>query len=69
MIIHLKVSGIHCGGCANAIRAALAATPAVTSTSVDIASGRVAVETATAIDDATLIAAVEAAGYEASVER
>ncbi len=67
MTIHLKIDGMHCAGCATAVRRVLEAEPSVSRASVDLESGRADVEAGPAVDEARLILAVEDAGYEARV--
>lgn len=56
-----------CNGCVKHVDAALRALPGVTAVEVDLAGHRAkVVHDADAAPPATLIAAVEAAGYEAS---
>jgi Cu+-exporting ATPase len=59
---------MHCSGCAGAVRRVLQATPTVTAVSVDLQGGRATVEASAAIDAASLISAVEDAGYGARIE-
>jgi copper chaperone CopZ len=68
MTIQLKIDGMHCSGCASAVRRVLEATPSVTSVAVDLDGGRATVEASAGIDVAKLVSAVEDAGYEARVE-
>ncbi|HEY6633610.1 MAG TPA: heavy metal-associated domain-containing protein [Rhizobiaceae bacterium] len=68
MTIQLKIDGMHCTGCVNAVRRVLEAAPSVTAVSVDLDGGRATVEASAGIDPATLIAAVEDAGYDARLE-
>ena len=68
MAIHLKIDGMHCSGCVNAVRRVLAAVPSVAAVSVDLDAGVAAVETSPGVDPDTLIAAVRDAGYEARIE-
>jgi len=68
MTIQLKIDGMHCTGCLNAVRRVLEATPSVTAVSVDLHAGRATVESSACIDPARLVAAVEDAGYDARVE-
>lgn len=68
MTIKLKIDGMHCSGCVNAVRRVLEATPSVSAVSVDLDAGRATVEASAGIDPALLIAAVEDAGYDAKVE-
>ncbi len=60
-MLRLKVEGITCGGCAASIRKALAAAAPGTEVAVDIAQGEVAVAGAAA--KATVVAAIEDAGF------
>ena len=63
MTIQLKIDGMHCSGCVNAVRRVLEARPSVTSVSVDLGAGRATVEASAGVDSA-----VEDAGYDARVE-
>ena len=69
MTIELKIDGMHCAGCMNAVRRALASVPAVSTVTVDIDGGSATVEASAGIDTGELVAAVEEAGYEARVLR
>lgn len=68
MTIQLKIDGMHCSGCASAVRRVLEATPSVTAVSVDLDAGRATVEAMAGVDSGRLISAVEDAGYEARIE-
>lgn len=68
MTIQLKIGGMTCGGCMNAVRRVLEAAPSVTSVSVDLAGGSATVQTSSAVDPALLASAVEEAGYDCTVE-
>lgn len=68
MTIQLKIDGMHCSGCVNAVRRVLEGTPSVSNVSVDLDAGRATVETSAGVDPAKLISAVEDAGYEATIE-
>jgi len=68
MTIELKIEGMHCGGCVNAVRRVLQAAPAVTAVSVDLGAGMARVEVTADVDPAVLISAVEDAGYQARIE-
>ena len=68
MTIRLKIDGMHCSGCVNAVRRVLEARPSVTAVSVDLEGGRATVDVSTGVDPAGLIAAVEDAGYDARIE-
>jgi copper chaperone CopZ len=67
MTIELKIEGMHCTGCVNAVRKVLEAAPAVTAVSVDLSAGRARVEATSDVDPERLIAAVEDAGYAARI--
>lgn len=67
MEIVLAVEGMHCAGCAAAVRKVLSAVPSVTAVTVDLERGRVSVEAGADVDRAKLVTAVEDAGYEARV--
>jgi len=68
MTIQLKIDGMHCSGCVNAVRRVLEAAPSVTAVSVDLDRGSATVEASAAVDPASLVAAVEDAGYDARIE-
>jgi Cu+-exporting ATPase len=68
MTIQLKIDGMHCSGCANAVRRVLEAAPSVSAVSVDLDAGSATVEASAAIDPASLVLAVEDAGYAARIE-
>lgn len=65
--IVLNITGMTCSGCVNAVRRVLSSVPAVTDVAVDLGSGRARIASNDTIDAATLIAAVEDAGYAAEV--
>ncbi|MBL8577002.1 MAG: heavy-metal-associated domain-containing protein [Mesorhizobium sp.] len=68
MTVKLKIDGMTCGGCANAVSRVLSAAPAVTRVTVDLEAGSATLETSAEVDPAQLVAAVEDAGYDARVE-
>lgn len=68
MTVKLKIDGMTCAGCANAVRRVLSAAPTVTGVTVNLEAGSASVETSAEVDPAQLVAAVEDAGYEARVE-
>jgi len=68
MAIQLKIEGMHCGGCASAVRRVLESVPSVSSVSVDLESGRAVVEAAPGVESAALVSAVEDAGYDARLD-
>lgn len=63
MTTELKITGMTCEGCVNAVKRTLSRVPGVTAVQVDLAAGRASVEGDA--EAAGLIAAVEKAGYEA----
>lgn len=63
----LSVSGMTCGGCANAVKRVLAEVPGVTEAAVDLAEGRATVKGGARPED--LVAAVEAAGFGARLSQ
>ena len=68
MTIQLKIDGMHCSGCVNAVRRVLEASPSVTAVSVELTAGRATVEASAGVDPARLVAAVQDAGYDARIE-
>ncbi|MGJ0203358.1 cation transporter [Leucobacter sp. gxy201] len=60
------VTGMSCGHCENAIRQEVEQVAGVTGIEVSSATGRLAVTSDGAVDDAAVIAAVDEAGYEAT---
>jgi Cu+-exporting ATPase len=68
MTIQLKIDGMHCSGCVNAVRRVLEASQSVTAVSVDLNAGRAAVEASAGVDPLGLVAALEDAGYDARIE-
>lgn len=61
-MLHLKVEGITCGGCASSIKKALAAVAPGSNVAVDIEGGEVKVEGQA--DRAKVVAAIEGAGFD-----
>lgn len=62
-----QVTGMTCGHCEFAIRSEVGQIEGVTGIDVSAATGRLAVTSEGAVDDAAVLAAVEEAGYEARV--
>ena len=60
------VQGMSCGGCEASVREAVSQLPGVTDVQVSAQSGRLAVTGQQLVDDAAVLAAVDAAGYRAS---
>jgi copper chaperone CopZ len=64
MTIELKIDGMHCSGCMNAVRRALTSVPSVSAVTIDLGAGSASVEAGAGVDAAKLVTAVEEAGYE-----
>ena len=60
-----QVTGMSCGHCETAIRSEVSEIPGVTGSGVSAQTGRLAVTAEQPIEDATVIAAVDEAGYTA----
>ena len=60
-----QVTGMSCGHCETAIRGEVSEIPGVTGIEVSAQTGRLAVTAEQPIEDATVIAAVDEAGYTA----
>ncbi|SDC92385.1 Copper chaperone CopZ [Geodermatophilus telluris] len=58
------VRGMTCGHCAGSVTAEISTIPGVTGVQVDVAAGRVTVESDQPVPAAAVTAAVEEAGYE-----
>lgn len=65
--IRLRVEGMGCDGCVASVREALQAVPGVTWAEVDLQRGTAEVDVVPPIQPASLVAAVDAAGYEAAI--
>ncbi|GAA1928883.1 hypothetical protein GCM10009775_21150 [Microbacterium aoyamense] len=61
-----RVTGMSCGHCEASVRSEVAKLDGIESISVSAASGTLVVESATPLDDAAVVAAVDEAGYEAA---
>lgn len=59
-----QVQGMSCGHCVASVRSEVSAIDGVTAVDVDLATGRVAVTSATPIPAEAVRVAVEEAGYE-----
>jgi copper chaperone len=59
----VTVTGMTCGHCVSSVREELSALPGVTDVSVDLASGRVDIDSAAPLDRGAIAAAVDEAGY------
>jgi len=64
--MELAITGMTCMSCVRHVEHALKQVPSVASVSVDLAARRAHIETLGAVDPASLIAAVEEAGYTAA---
>ena len=62
----LKIEGMHCAGCAHAVRKALLDVPGVRSASINLLSEQAAVTHSQDVSAEKLQAAIEAAGYKAT---
>ena len=60
-----QVTGVSCGHCETAIRSEVSEIPGVTGIEVSAQTGRLAVTADQPVEDATVIAAVDEAGYTA----
>ncbi|PPJ01649.1 cation-transporting ATPase [Nocardia nova] len=58
------VTGMTCGHCAASVQKEIGKIDGVTSVDVDLASGRIQVESAAPLTDAEVVAAVDEAGYQ-----
>jgi Cu+-exporting ATPase len=67
--LELKIDGMTCASCAGRVERALGKVPGVEQVSVNLASERAHLEVLQAVDDSLLIAAVDKAGYSASLPR
>lgn len=65
--VELQIGGMTCASCVGRVERALGKLPGVEQVSVNLASERAHLEVLQALDDALLIAAVEKAGYSASL--
>ena len=67
-IVRLKVEGMGCDGCVAAVQAALEGVPGVIRALVELNGAMAEVEAAAGTEPMALVAAVEAAGYDASTD-
>ncbi|UCC75153.1 MAG: cation transporter [Gemmatimonadota bacterium] len=65
--ITLEVEGMSCGGCANAVKSALARVAGVQIAAVSLEEKRATLEVEGCVSSGALLSAVEAAGYQATV--
>jgi copper chaperone CopZ len=62
----ITVTGMTCGHCANSVTKEISALAGVSAVEVDVATGKVTVTSAAALDANELSVAVEEAGYQVS---
>ncbi|MBV6761486.1 heavy-metal-associated domain-containing protein [Rhodococcus opacus] len=60
----VTVTGMTCGHCASSVRGEIGNIPGVTAVDVDLASGRVDIDSDTPIEQAAVAQAVDEAGYQ-----
>ncbi|WAL49759.1 heavy-metal-associated domain-containing protein [Rhodococcus pyridinivorans] len=60
----VTVTGMTCGHCVSSVREEIGQIPGVTGVNVDLASGRVDIDSTTDIDHTAIAAAVDEAGYQ-----
>ncbi|QTJ68056.1 heavy-metal-associated domain-containing protein [Rhodococcus sp. ZPP] len=60
----VTVTGMTCGHCVSSVREEIGNLPGVTAVDVDLASGRVAIDSDSPIEKAALARAVDEAGYQ-----
>ncbi|AIR89353.1 heavy metal translocating P-type ATPase [Pseudomonas cremoricolorata] len=65
--LELQIGGMTCASCAGRVERALAKQPGVQQVSVNLASERAHLQVLASVDDAALLAAVDTAGYSASL--
>ena len=65
--VQLRIEGMGCDGCVVAVRQALEAVPGVLRADVDLDRATAAVATSAPVDPGDLVAAVDRAGYGATV--
>jgi len=58
------VTGMTCDHCVRSVQSEVAKIDGVTDVDVDLARGQVTIESATEVDPAAVVAAVDEAGYE-----
>ncbi|MET0734096.1 MAG: cation transporter [Microbacterium sp.] len=66
VINEFRVTGMSCGHCESSVRAEVGRLDGVESVEVSAQSGLLRIESAGALADADVLAAVDAAGYEAA---
>ncbi len=61
-----EVAGMRCGHCEGVVSAHVAQLSGVTNVEISAATGRLAVKAEESVDDAAVLAAISAAGYQAT---
>ncbi len=61
-----QVTGMTCGHCETSVREEVGEVPGVEDVAVSAETGKLVITSSDAIDDATVLAAVEEAGYSAA---
>lgn len=67
MVSEYQVSGMSCGHCEAAVRAEVEHIPGVDGIEVSAQTGRLVITSSRPVDAAAVLAAVDEAGYEASL--
>jgi copper chaperone len=62
--VTITVTGMTCGHCASSVREEVASIPGVTAVDVDLASGKVTVDSEREVEPEVIQSAVEEAGYQ-----
>ncbi|MBC2644884.1 MULTISPECIES: heavy-metal-associated domain-containing protein [Rhodococcus] len=60
----VTVTGMTCGHCVSSVREEIGSIPGVTAVDVDLASGRVDIDSAAPIEQSAIAQAVDEAGYQ-----
>lgn len=60
----VTVTGMTCGHCVSSVREEISGIPGVTAVNVDLASGRVDIDSHTPIEQTAIAHAVDEAGYQ-----
>ena len=62
--VTVSVTGMTCGHCVSSVREEAGSIPGVTAVDVDLASGKVTIDSERLVDDGAIKSAVEEAGYQ-----
>lgn len=62
--VTVTVSGMTCGHCASSVREEVGSIPGVTAVDVDLASGKVTIDSERLVEAGAIQSAVEGAGYQ-----